>query len=364
MITNVALTKEGEEYYWGFHSDDEVNELHFLKNVRYCPDAGSFDSYRIYGEPIGMDDFKLEVAEYLKTNADKYDHVLYNLHGFNVDPEGSFEGAEDFLSQHDDSKYLVIPINWRNYWGFQFPSYEVDRNGLAPSMGKLLAQNVDVFKSDYEASIMCHSMGNYVFRVFAQNIEEPELLFSNMFSVAADARMDMFSTDFNPDAPTDTTFHDHHVEGFSDVLSEAREQVELQIPDDELRPNGGYAITLIAKAVHVIWNRGDHALAIRETFQIGWGEGMRKAIGKYGDEAEQLTTLKYFKERVHYHDFSQIVEFIGLEHSYQWLCPVVNIYKQYKECEHNCPEPEPCPPSSITKGMGEGMLLRGAGEAA
>merc|ERR1712194_166244 len=174
---------------------------------------------------------------------------------------------------------------------------------------------------------MGHSMGNFVLRVMAQNVDEPEQVFQNIFMVAADARMDMFSTAFNPDAPgapTDT----EAVESSSTDATEVTEA--LDIPLDETRRNGGYAITNLTDHVHVVWNRGDHALAFREPFQLGDGEGYRLGLGKYGDQAEERTTLLYFTSRVTYHDFSQVIEWFGIEHGYQWEPPLVTLYEEAK----------------------------------
>lgn len=142
-------------------------------------------------------------------------------------------------------------------------------------MGKLLAEKFSVFQANYPTSFMCHSMGNYVFQVFAQNVDNPTTVFRNFFSVAADARMDMFSSEFNPDT---NTMHEDNKKAFSVDI-----ETDLGIPFDETKPNGGIAISKLATNTHVIWNFGDHALHIRETFQIGGGDGLRKALGKWGE---------------------------------------------------------------------------------
>jgi len=163
-------------------------------------------------------------------------------------------------------------------------------------------------------------MGNYVTRQVAQNTVDPEIIFENIFMVSADARMDMFSPEFNPAAPKHM-----NTQGKTDQAN-----VYLDIPDEELRENGGYALTRIANHIHVLWNSNDPALDIRELFQIGFGENIRRALGKYGEEAEELTRTPYFQERVTYHDFS----YQGREHSYQFFQDAVDIYAQYKSGEN------------------------------
>lgn len=234
-----------------------------------------------------------------------------------------------FFEGEEKKGSLVIPINWRNNWGKLGSSYEYDRNISAIRAGKQLAEVPDVFDTTVPVSIMCHSMGNYVFRVMAQNVEKPKEVFQNLFMVAADARMDMFSTDFNPGAPRSKKALVGDSNTKVNVDFEA-----IDIPKDELKENGGLAITKVTKHTHVVWNRGDHALLIREAFQIGWGDNIRKALGKYGDQSEQLTTLDYFKSRVTFHDYSSIIEHFGIEHNYQWMDPLKELYSASESVEY------------------------------
>ena len=177
------------------------------------------------------------------------------------------------------------------------------------------------FKADYNASIMCHSMGNYVFRVFAQNVQQKSTMFHSFFSVAADVRMDMFSEDFNPLAAVNETH--------GGVLPAVDDEQDLGKHEDELKKNGGYDISKLVSNTHVIYNQGDHALHIRETFQIGWGENVRKALGKFGKQSEE-EMAEYFKDKVKFHDFPKEVEFIGIEHNYQWSQSCTDLHIEWK----------------------------------
>jgi len=283
---------------------------------------------RIEFTEISKEQFKSEVDEFIASSP-VYDHVFFNIHGFNVDPEPSFLGAQEYNDAHGaETGYFVIPINWRNVWGMQFPSYEYDRNTYAIQAGKSLAAQIDMFKLSAKTSIMCHSMGNYVFRLMAQETGNPEQVFENVFMVAADARMDMFSTKFNPAAPGASGSM-----GTTDAFDTLTSYAE--IPPEELRENGGLAITKLTNHTHVAWNLGDHALLGREVFQVGFGDNVRKALGKYGDQAQALTTLPYFTERVTYHDMCDKVEEFGMEHNYQWYPPLITLYEQYKSKETN-----------------------------
>ena len=327
MATNVELTaEEGNGHFFGYHSDGETSEMQFLTNVRYCPDAGAFNAYRIYGDLVPAEEFKSAVEEFVATDP-SVDHVLYNIHGFNVDPEASFHGASNFAQDHSDTGYLVIPISWRNHWGKSPASYDICRNTMAPPAGLQLARQFDVFKTSVPVSLMAHSMGNWVTRIFAQNIENPEVVFENFFSVAADARMDMFGTDFNPAAP-----RDQESNGNTETESAG---VYVGIPAIELVENGGYAITNIARHIHVYWNSEDRALLFREAMQISnveHADRVRKALGRVGDQSKELTTLPYFQERVCYHDFSTIIgSSVMMGHSYPWSAATVAEYAARKD---------------------------------
>ena len=57
----------------------------------------------------------------------------------------------------------------------------------------------------------------------------------------------------------------------------------------------------------------------------------RRGLGQFGDEAEELTTLQYFKDRVQYHDFSRVIEeALSMEHGYYFDEPTVELYMEYK----------------------------------
>lgn len=181
MATNVHLSEDGPERFWGYHNEPRADKFQFLQKVKYCKDAGFNGAYRIYGQLLPEKDFKLAVAQELKKTT-KYNHVLYAIHGFNNDPKWSYDQSLTFRKKYDSDKnggYLVIPINWRNHWGKFGTYYEVrklkkkqtdrfhfrralktisqtDRNDFAPIGGKTLAKSFDVFKSTYKTSVVVH----------------------------------------------------------------------------------------------------------------------------------------------------------------------------------------------------------------
>jgi len=316
MVTNLEPLGPAGEHWFTFRGTDTASETQFLKDVRYCPDGGLFGEWRIYADVVSPEEFKAAVEEEVSTN-DQIDHVMFNIHGWSVDPEASFMMGYLFMEEHAETTgYLWIPVSWRSEWARPFVDYDIDRNTHAIEAGKTFAASLDAFKLSVPTSLMAHSMGNWVTRVIAQNAVEPEIVFENVFMVAADARMDMFSTDFNPAAPQATK-----TQGKADQA-----EVHLGIPEDELRENGGYAITQIANHVHVLWNIWDPALHFRELFQVGFGDNVRKALGKFGHQSEELTDLSYFQERVTYHDFS----FEGFDHNYHLNQDSINVYAEFK----------------------------------
>jgi len=327
-ITNIAADDAGNgRVEYGFSSYGAPNKLFFLKDVVYCDPLRAY--YSITGTKLSENQFKEEVEKYM--NSSTLNHVLYNIHGFQTSPYDSFMGASKWNEEH--STYLVIPIQWRNAWEFHVVSYEYDRNNNAPKIGELLASHFDVFKASYKTSILCHSMGNWAFRVFAQNIEDPSVVFHNFFAVAADARMDMFGTDFNPkaeDEPTSDAYKFIEVDRSGEPSYNYDLEKNLGIPPEELKKNGGWSITKISKNSHVIYNQNDDMLSVRELFQIGWGKYVRRALGRYGKESEDLMTLEYFKKRVKYHNFSEkVVE----QHSYNWEPVCAELYILYENTD-------------------------------
>ena len=97
-----------------------------------------------------------------------------------------------------------------------------------------------------------------------------------IYSLAADARSDMFSTEFNPAAPKNNVSDAIALHPLALTVTDGvgagndldYEQVYLDLPANETKENGRYAIILLTTHIHVLWNEYDKALAVRETFQI------------------------------------------------------------------------------------------------
>ena len=120
--TNVHLTPDGKEFYFNYFSTG-TTEFQFLKNIVACEDVGDFGSDRIYGEPISLEEFKTEVRNLINDPNNDYDHVLYGIEGYNMEPWDYYVYANDFNKKYKDTTgYLVIPIMWSNHWAMEAPS--------------------------------------------------------------------------------------------------------------------------------------------------------------------------------------------------------------------------------------------------
>ena len=122
LMTNVHLTPDGKEFYFNYFSTG-TTEFQFLKNIVACEDVGDFGSDRIYGEPISLEEFKTEVRNLINDPNNDYDHVLYGIEGYNMEPWDYYVYANDFNKKYKDTTgYLVIPIMWSNHWAMEAPS--------------------------------------------------------------------------------------------------------------------------------------------------------------------------------------------------------------------------------------------------
>ncbi len=113
-------------------------------------------------------------------SADGKGKPLFCVHGFTVQPGDHLKDFKDSVNgKFDKGKFMPVPVIWptkgalTDYWG--------DRDNSAPGAGqafKTLKRGIDSFPSK---SLLCHSMGNYVLRHFA----DAKFRFDNIFMVAA-----------------------------------------------------------------------------------------------------------------------------------------------------------------------------------
>ena len=113
-----------------------------------------------------------------------------------------------------------------------------------------------------------------------------------------------------------------------ELLGVTEEEKLEGITDDETKPNGGYAITKIAESTHVLWNKRDSALGIRESFNRGLSPEFRRALGKFGDQSEEMMD-EYFEDKIMFHDFTQ--ERKSNSHGYQWDDISVDLFESWED---------------------------------
>jgi esterase/lipase superfamily enzyme len=125
-------------------------------------------------------------------------HILFYVHGFNVNATAALNGAEKLQAGLDPSKYLVIPFLWgcedsqvniaERYYSDRAKA-EISSVSLCSffTYWKNLLSDVAV-----KSSIITHSMGNrvfaYMFKEFAirNQVELAQNLFDSVFMCAAD----------------------------------------------------------------------------------------------------------------------------------------------------------------------------------
>jgi len=321
-ITNIPGKNRGSQLEYSYHSSGHGNRLYLLKDVVFCDHR--WLPWVIKGTKLNYKRFQSAVKTYMNRN--KLKNVLYHLHGFANNPKSPYDAIYNYNKK---KVALGIPIQWRNKWGQpKTSSYPRDRDTNAIIMGKLLAKNFAIFNADYKQSIMCHSMGNWVFRVFAQKVTNPLRVFEAAFMVAADVRTDLFSNHFNKKAPR--TKHEEELDEFNALVQqESDTPPKDKWAKEEFEPDGGYAITKIAKMTHVVWNKWDVALKIREGFKMPFVPHIKRALGRFGDAGEHWMKLEYFKQRVFFHDFSPKLEDWGVQHNYQWDKVATDLYRQF-----------------------------------
>jgi len=380
VITDIEGVKDEANnllmYNW--ESQQSPVDSYFLTNVVYCRGLEESDShmgvsYTITGTMVTMEEFKQAVADYLAANG--LDAVLYNMHGYNNGPGWAFnEYGLRFQTYYQDlTKWLLIPIMWRNPWEADGGQYLSCRRGPALRGGKIFAASVDVFKAPYTTYMMTHSMGNYVYQVFATTLcgetcrlrrsWEPEYgsghgtgatekIFEKHFMVAANVPdyLGIFTRAYNPDAPRSqeeaemNIMSSPHTSLARDMLPIKKDEsthVSLKddydpdgynwrgVPIEEYAPNAGYSITLMAEKVHVLWNSRD---MIPSFIPVEVFSGIINGMTK------DAMDLEYFERNVIFHDNMDSHGVIE-NHSYQM--EPASIKEYYPQLSYEC-EWTPC----------------------
>ena len=129
------------------------------------------------------------IAKLKLETSDKQKKALFVVHGFNTN--ASFHLADCLCAKDRFTKTHLIPVIWPSE-GKGGLSYYDDRD-FSKSAGQALQSMKEPLKdlrnNGINSSVVCHSMGNCVFR----NFSDPDINFDNIFMVAADVPCTLFS---------------------------------------------------------------------------------------------------------------------------------------------------------------------------
>jgi len=290
-ITNIVLhdTPDGKKKTFSKSTSGEKGDAVILKNVI---DMG--DCYE--AELVEHKDATSVLSKALADSG--REEALFYVHGWDVDCRLAIDTVIKMNGWNDNEeespkKLLVLPILWAATWDNLW--YGDDRNTSAPeaatNFSALSSLLNDVLQnSSVKKSIIAHSMGNYVLRIFAQNYTSNEPVFENVFMVAPDVRWDLFNQDYI-----------------------SRGEIETQ--ENAEKANGGLQIALLAKnKVHVLYTVNDVALLFRQTWHRFFGNET-SALGRCAGFAMD-TVHSSLKNKIVFHDCGYMQPRFGVKHSY------------------------------------------------
>lgn len=163
--------------------------------------------------------------------------ALFCIHGFNT--SASFHLADCLFAKPKFTKVQLIPVIWPSEGKGSFSKYREDRSYSAAAGKALQSMKGPLNSLNCGTSIVCHSMGNRVFRSFSDS----EIDFDNIFMVAADVDNDIF--------------HQGYIDG----------------GDEEWRKHGlnikGMLKDPTAGKIHVIYNAADVKLIQSSVMNLG-----------------------------------------------------------------------------------------------
>lgn len=165
--------------------------------------------------------------------------ALFCIHGFNT--SASFHLVDCLFAMPKFVKTCLIPVIWPSEGRGSYFKYREDRT-YSSAAGKALQSMKDPLNKLNGASIICHSMGNRVFR----SLCDPDLNFDNIFMVAADVENDLF--------------HQKYIDKGTDEKSAFRKH-GLNIKGMLKDPTKG--------KIHVIYNESDSRMIQSTIMNIG-----------------------------------------------------------------------------------------------
>jgi len=311
-ITNVILQNlDG--------SDLKLDEIDGTKRVRFTRNTGEengkayllknvYDKKSHYeADVVKPEDAAAVIQEALVDSG--REEVLFFLHGWKNSCRESVNRCVVMNNMELDSKkkFLVLPIFWAAGWNDL--QYSDERRVAAPEAGKdfreLYSTMADSLNDcTVKMSLLCHSMGNFVLRIFAQGHVELNgetknpPVFEDIFMVAADVRWDLFNEEFN--------------QGHTDEEDPNEKKKNLRHSG---YTDGGHKIVNLAKnKVHVLYNYGDKALLGRQAWHRAGGSKV-SAIGRCAGYAMDKLHPD-FKDKVVFHHCNYMTGYISSGHSY------------------------------------------------
>jgi len=330
-ITNVILedTPDGKKKTFSKDTSGEKGDAVILKNVI---DMGNYYE----AEVVENKDAAFVLDQILDDSG--HDEVLFYVHGWSVSCRGAIDTVVKMNKKLNDNEeespnnLLVLPIMWAATWDNL--SYGDDRNTSAPEAGSdfsklssLLSSGLQ--NSSVKKSIIAHSMGNYVLRIFAQEHNTgDEPVFENIFMVAPDCRWDLFNEEYISKGVCE--MEDNTVTTtISSRFSESEEEITTISDVDSLldgTANGGLKLAALAKnKVHVLYTVNDWALLFRQSWHR-FGGNETSALGRCAGFAMD-TVHSSLKDKIVFHNCGYIQSCFGLKHSYHKTASAMAYYK-------------------------------------
>lgn len=196
-----------EEQYWiparrKKHNKELVDAATFLKNVTYVDGKDKDGSRRYEAESLTIEKAEEEFVEKYKNKHGEDADIKPFFSVFGYSGEAGYilntctKAQENFDRPYNNCevKNVIIPVIWPSAGNMLW--YLEDRDENAPEAAKELSmlvqgtlENANVFKSK---NLLCHSMGNRIFRMAA----DAKVKFDNIFMAAADIRHDIFREEY------------------------------------------------------------------------------------------------------------------------------------------------------------------------
>jgi len=156
------------------------------------------------------------MIEAVEDESGKPKKALFCIHGFNT--SASYHLADCLFAKPKFTKVQLIPVIWPSEGEGSYFKYREDRS-YSSAAGKALQSMKGPLNSlSCGTSIVCHSMGNRVFRHFS----DPEIEFDNIFMVAADVPSDIFNQRFIDGGDEEWRKHGLNIKGMLKDPSEGK----------------------------------------------------------------------------------------------------------------------------------------------